>query len=63
MLGVAKGIVADHIQAIAEIWRMLVVPMRVVPATTGQDFFRCQAEEEEVFLTTLLGHLDGRNWL
>jgi hypothetical protein len=38
---------------------MLVVPMRVVPATAGQDFFRCQAEEEEVFLTSLPGHLDG----
>src|SRR6267142_7121564 len=38
---------------------MLVVPMRVIPATAGQNFFRCQAEEEEIFLTRLLGHLDG----
>src|SRR5215813_7420326 len=32
-LGMAKGIVADHIQDIAELWLMLVVPMRVIPAT------------------------------
>src|SRR5262250_1875011 len=59
MLGMAKSIVADHIQGIADLWLMLVVPMRVIPATAGQHFFRRQAEEEEVFLTGLPGHLDG----
>src|SRR5262249_18434118 len=58
-LGMAKGIVADHIQDIAELWLMLVVPMRVIPATAGQHFLRRQAEEEEVVLTCLPGHLDG----
>src|SRR5215831_7354672 len=58
-LGMAKGIVADHIQDIAKLWLMLVVPMRVIPATAGQYFLRRQAEEEEVFLTCLPGHLDG----
>src|SRR5262249_26444811 len=35
MLGMAKGIVADHIQGITDLWLMLVVPMRVIPATAG----------------------------
>src|SRR5215813_13311679 len=59
MLCMAKGVVADHIQGITDLWLMLVVPMRVIPATAGQNFLRCQAEEEEVFLTCLPGHLDG----
>src|SRR5262245_32608571 len=59
MLGMAKGIVADHLQGIADLWLMLVVPMRVIPTPAGQHFFRRQAEEEEVFLTCLPSHLDG----
>src|SRR5262245_20646329 len=59
MLGMAKGVVADHIQDITDLWLMLVVPMRVIPATAGQHFLCRQAEEEEVFLTCLPGHLDG----
>src|SRR5262247_1078084 len=59
MLRMAKGIVADHIQGITDLWLMLVVPMRVIPATAGQHFLCRQAEEEEVVLTCFSGHLDG----
>src|SRR5581483_10610019 len=55
----AEIIIENQIEGLARLRLVFVVPMGVVPAAVVEDFFRRQAEEKEILLAGLLGHLDG----
>ena len=50
----------DQIQRRPRFRLVVIVPVRVVPTAAVGDLFGRQAEQEEVFLARLLGHLDRR---
>ena len=51
-------VVEDQVEGLPRLRLVLVVPARVVPAAAAGDLLGGQAEEEEVLLAGLLGHLD-----
>ena len=55
----AEVVGEDQVQRRARLRLVLVVPVRVVPAAAVGHLLRRQAEQEEVLLARLLGHLDG----
>ncbi len=59
-LVVAEIIGRNQVQCCAGLRLVVVMPMRVVPAATVFDLIRGQAEQEEIVLAGLLGHLDRR---
>src|SRR3984885_9467622 len=48
----------DQIQRLAGFRLIFIVPMRIVPGLAVGDFLCGEAEQEEVFLSRLLGHFD-----
>src|SRR4029077_3217816 len=56
----AKVVGENEVQSCPRFRIIFIVPVRVVPAAAVLDLFYIEAEQEEVLLTSLLGHLDGR---
>ena len=54
----AEGVGGDHVERAAGLGLVLVVPDGLYQARLAGDLVGSQAEQEEVFLAGLLGHLD-----
>src|SRR6476661_4208529 len=60
LLVLAEIIARYQVQGGPGLGVVLVVPIRVVPATAVVDLLRAQSEQEEVLGPRLFGHLDRR---
>src|SRR5271157_1454455 len=55
----AEVVGEDQVQGGAGLRLVVVMPVRIVPATAIGDLLCCESEEKEIVFASLFGHLDG----